>query len=166
VKFSPSPSPCAGARLDAAGRARLFKTINQGPTLFEIVMGQASRGGVGGMGRNRQEPVRCLKSPRPTSGCYKGFRFDWWSSDWAFAVHLCSVLKGGSLIAIQEQMTGVAQSSEAPLASGRLATQSDISVNLKGRRAEVHPLCLHAEVPVASVTASACCCFGVMLTRS
>jgi hypothetical protein len=47
-----------GARLDAAGRAKLFKTINQGPTLFEIVMGQASRlGGAGAVGqpRNRKE---------------------------------------------------------------------------------------------------------------
>lgn len=55
-------SICAGARLDASGRTRLFQAINQGPTLFEIVMGQGGRGGVGGMGRNRQEPVRlsCL----------------------------------------------------------------------------------------------------------
>ena len=42
-----------------------------------------------------------------------------------------------SVSAMQEQMTGVAQSSDSPVASGRLATQSDISVNLKGRRAEV-----------------------------
>lgn len=52
-----------GARLDAAGRARLFKTINTGPTLFEIVMGQASRlGGAGVVGqpRNRKEAVRYL----------------------------------------------------------------------------------------------------------
>lgn len=31
----------------------------------------------------------------------------------------------------------MAQSSDAPLANGRLATQSDISLNLKGRQAEV-----------------------------
>lgn len=42
---------------------------------------------------------------------------------------------------MQEQMTGVAQSSDAPLASGRLATMSDISVNLKGRQAEVKECC-------------------------
>lgn len=82
-----------GARLDASGRSRLFKAINDGPTLFEMVMGQGTRGGVGGTGRNRQEP---------------------------------------------EQMTGVAQCSDAPLASGRLATQSDISLNLKGRQAELY----------------------------
>lgn len=34
-------------------------------------------------------------------------------------------------------MTGVAQSSDAPVASGRLATQADINGALKGRRAEV-----------------------------
>lgn len=38
---------------------------------------------------------------------------------------------------MQEQMTGVAQSSDAPVASGRLATQADINGALKGRRAEV-----------------------------
>lgn len=47
----------SGARLDASGRSRLFKAINDGPTLFEMVMGQGTRGGVGGTARNRQEPV-------------------------------------------------------------------------------------------------------------
>ncbi len=48
-----------GARLDAAGRANLFRLINQGPTLFEYVLGQsATASSAQPSQRLRREPVR------------------------------------------------------------------------------------------------------------
>ena len=46
----PMPEPMSVLR-------RLFKTINSGPTLFEIVMGQGRSGGGGTKPRNRKEAV-------------------------------------------------------------------------------------------------------------
>mmetsp|Transcript_6101 Transcript_6101/g.17470 ORF Transcript_6101/g.17470 Transcript_6101/m.17470 type:complete len:255 (-) Transcript_6101:477-1241(-) len=99
-----------GARLDSEGRAKLFKTINDGPTLFEVVMERAGRASA---------------APATTGN----------GADAA-----AQPAAGGSQQRNRQaadQPTGAAVWSDAPQASGRLATMSDIP-KLKGRRAELY----------------------------
>lgn len=117
-----------GARLDFSGRAKLFKSLNDGPTLFEVVMERVNRGsGCGTSGNGAVNAAAGAKAGAPTSTA-------------AAADDLPDANAGSSQQRNRQaadQPTGEAIWSDSPHGSGRLATLSDVP-KLKGRRAELY----------------------------
>lgn len=120
-------------------RMQLFRSINQHPTLYEVVTGKhrapaaqpASR-------RKRVELVRTQAKPEPAELTL--LHVDVCACD-AVRVQPGSFKLPGRLAArmldAQEPSMGAAQAAEAPLPTGRLLTYNDIQPQLKGRQAEV-----------------------------
>eukprot|EP00877_Chromochloris_zofingiensis_P007907 jgi/Chrzof1/336/Cz01g12020.t1 len=104
-------------KLDAAGRARLFKQINNYPTLFEVVTGRANKGGRsagggGGGGGHKALPAKRkpeTSAPAPTP----------------------------SAVGMPYGMHSEPAASRQPNPTGRRVTYNDIDVSLRGRRAQL-----------------------------
>lgn len=105
-----------GAKLDGQGRLKLFRLINQDPTLYEVVTGKHLKG-------MQQRPgIQPAPGPAGAAGIKRkageGYEAPY----------------GGAELG----PTGLRVSgASAPMPQGRLLTHADISLNLRGRRAEM-----------------------------
>ena len=117
-------------------RLRLFRSMNQHPTLYEIVTGKHRPGGKEGNKRKRVDmvrlPLRCPQTMLNTP----------WSH--GSVISHCTLMSTfpscrGQCV-LQDPGVAPAKAADAPLPTGRLLDYHDITPTLKGRQAEVSAL--------------------------